>query len=210
MSMERSRIRVLNDSDDSSVLNSAPPKALKEIINRPVEIELEDWILMPEEEQELRATEYRAARKVKLAQVLDRGVVAVRLQVNLPPELHGEWVSNDIEDVYRMKSLGYIIDDTYAPGRALHSEGDRSKSIVGDVLFMTCSREDHEIQQEIMADKFDQIHGTQPTQSEEQKFKNQVAARTPEIPVVEESRARTVRREEIAAAVGTAPVEVND
>ena len=209
MSMERSRIRVLNESDDSSVLNSAPPKALKEIINRPVEIELEVWTEMEEEDQRTAAAEYRAKRKVKLAQVLDRGVVAVRLQVNLPPELHGEWVSNDIEDVYRMKSLGYIIDKTYAPERALHSEGD-GKSIVGDVLFMTCSREDHEIQQEIMADKFDQIHGTQPTQSEEQKFKNQVAARTPELPVVEESRARTVRREEIAAAVGTSPMEVND
>lgn len=203
MSMERSRVKVLTESDDSHTLKSSPPKALQEIISRPFNIPEEEWKVMSEEERVQAAENYRAERKVRLAQVLERGVVSARLQVPLPPDVYGEWFRNDPEDLYRAQLLGFKVDDSYAVNRALHSDGD-GKPIIGDVVFMTCPREDHELMQEIKQEKFDQIHGTKPSQDEEQKFKAQVATKTPELPVVEESRVRKVRKEEISAALDAA------
>lgn len=79
-------------------------------------------------------------RRARIATVLDRGVVGVRLSVDLPPGMYGEWVANDPESIFRMQTLGFDIDTEYAKQRALHNNGT-DQSVVGDVIFMTCPQE---------------------------------------------------------------------
>src|SRR5690242_7548495 len=43
----------------------------------------------------------RAERKARLATILDRGFVQDRLTVELPPDVHGEWVRNDPLEIQR-------------------------------------------------------------------------------------------------------------
>lgn len=197
MSIERSTVRVVGEE-----LKSNSPKALKEVISRPADIQLQDWKEMDEDEQIRVAADYRAERKARIAQVLERGIVVTRLAVDLPNDLHGEWVRNSGEDIQRMKLLGYDMDSKHATNRALHSEGD-GKSIVGDCIFMTCSREEYDLAQEVKQDMFDRTHGTSSssTQSEDKQFTDSVRSKTPELPVIDDSKARTVRKDEIEAAL---------
>ncbi len=144
-------------------------------------------------------------RRARFARVLERGFINDRLDVPLPPELHGEWVCDDNVDIARMESLGYNIDKIHAIKRRLHSKGDDA-SFVGDVVFMTCSMEDHELMQEIKQERFEAMHGTKTkAQKEEQAYTESVQAKTPEVPVIEESRAREVRKEDIEAALDAKP-----
>ena len=141
----------------------------------------------------------RAERKKQMTEVLDRGKIADRLAVDLPPDLYGEWVLNDDIEVARHETLGFAIDTTYAKRRRLHSDGTES-SIVGDVVFMTCSREDHEIYEEIRREKADRAHNPRG-QKEEKEAKAVIEKQTPEIPVIDESKARTARKAQIEDAL---------
>lgn len=153
--------------------------------------------LDPEEVKRLRAE-----RKTQLRQVLERGIVADRLKVDLPPNLYGEWVPNFKEEIYRMQLLGFQIDDKYAPQRALHDHGD-GKSVIGDTVYMVCSREDREIMEEIRREQFEANNG-KPGQArslrEEKEFK--ALNSTLRIgPTVEESATRLARKAEIESAL---------
>lgn len=92
-------------------------------------------------------------RKARIAAVLDRGVVGVRLTVDLPPNMYGEWVANDPESIFRMQTLGFEIDTEYAKQRALHNNGT-DQAIVGDVIFMTCPKEVKEEIELVRQEKF--------------------------------------------------------
>lgn len=144
--------------------------------------------------------EDRAAKKARLATVLERGIVGDRLQVDLPPDLHGEWVRNDPLEINRLQAVGFEVDNKFATSRSLHNDGTGA-SIVGDVVFMTCSRETKEIIDEIRHDQFMRMN--RPGKSKEEKeFVEAVHAQTGGvIPSVVESQQHSIRTAEIAAAL---------
>lgn len=161
------------------------------------EISMEEAIkLDPEETKKLRAE-----KKARFARILERGMVADRLAVELPDNLYGEWVPNDKSEIYRMQLLGFKIDTEYATKRALHSEGD-GKSVIGDTVFMTCAREDKDILEEIRRENFVAMNGKPgevKSQQEEKEYATQ--SRTIGMPVIEESVSRTARKEQLESAL---------
>lgn len=103
------------------------------------------------------ATNARAARKAKLARVLDMGYLNDRLAVPLPTDVHGEWVRDDPLEIQRKMELGFQIDTKYAAPKALHSDGT-GKPKIGDVVFMVTSKENFDLLEEIRREKFAEMH----------------------------------------------------
>lgn len=143
--------------------------------------------------------ESRAQKKARLAQVLDRGIVGDRLRVDLPADVHGEWIFNDMTEIMRMEALGFRIDDVYAPKRALHGTGD-GRSVVGDVVFMTCPMENHELIEEIKRDQYMRLNRKGPTQKEERDFDN--LTRKEGLETLKEGSVNEARKTEIEQALG--------
>lgn len=142
----------------------------------------------------------RIEKKAIFAKVLERGIINARLEVPLPGDVHGEWVRDDDTEIMRMESMGFEIDRVHARKRRLHSKGDDA-SYVGDVVFMTCSRDNYEIIQEVKQDLYDKMHGDKAAQKEDSDFATKVQATTPEVPVIEESTSKSVDKEDIVAAL---------
>lgn len=113
------------------------PGPVRDAKNAPAYI-IEQGVMQPEAAQRILSAE-RQELKAKLAMILDRGVVQDRLYVELPDDVHGEWVLNNPMEINRLKLLGFDVDIEYAPKRAIHGDGS-SGGIVGDVIFMTCPR----------------------------------------------------------------------
>ena len=151
----------------------------------------------PEEYKRLRAE-----KKARFSRVLERGMIADRLQVDLPPTLWGEWVPNDKQSIYEKEMLGFFIDTEYATKRALHDQGD-GRSIVGDCIFMTQDIEDHQLLEEIRRENFEAANGkpgqTARLQSEEREFAGM--SRTIGMPTIEESRHKSARKSELEQAL---------
>jgi hypothetical protein len=151
----------------------------------------------PEEYKKLRAE-----RKARFARVLERGIVADRLQVELPPTLWGEWVPRDKSSIFERETLGFRVDTEYAPKRALHDQGT-GESIVGDCVFMVQDIEDHNLLEEIRKEAFEAANGkpgrAARLQGEEKEFG--ALSRTIGMPTIEESVAKTARKEELQAAL---------
>lgn len=108
---------------------------------------IEQGVVDPKTLERIEKAE-RGELKAKLAAILDRGIVEDRLRVEVPDNMHQEWVRNDPIEIRRLQSLGFMIDDVYAPSRAIHSDGT-SSAIVGDVISMICPREIKEVIDEI-------------------------------------------------------------
>lgn len=148
--------------------------------------------------ENITPVETRASKKARMAQVYERGVVGDRLHVELPLDLHGEWVPNNSVDVHRKEALGFRIDTEFAKQRALHDKGDAA-SYVGDCVFMICAREDKEIIDEIRKENYIKTHAPRGgKQKEERDFITQAA---PETSPSAESTAKTARKTEITAAI---------
>lgn len=142
-------------------------------------------------------------QRARIVEVLERGIVGKRMHVDLPPGIYGEWVHNSKEEIYRMESIGYVIDDKYATSRALHSEGD-NKSIVGDVVFMVCDQDTKDLIDAARKEQFDRIHGKPGTRkTEEKEFAAAVTAQTP-LGVMNESRETVVSGDEIKSSLNAA------
>lgn len=144
----------------------------------------------------------RADKKKKFISILERGIVDDRLMVDLPPHLHGQWVRKDVFSIDRLKSLGYWIDTEYAVDRSLHSDGTKTAQIA-DVIFMVCTKEDHDILEEIRHDEFVKNHGTpgqqKKTSREEREFATALQEATGgDIPLVNDGQSRAVRAAELA------------
>jgi hypothetical protein len=141
----------------------------------------------------------------ELAKVLDRGHVNARLQVDLPLDTHGEWVPNDPMEVMRKKSLGFQIDDKYAAGNALHSDGT-GKPIVGDVIYMTCPMRLKQAYDKLAAKRYEENHGNQKKvrdAKEEKEFKgrtNQPGYINAEAAKVDQSTLESIDQSVITAA----------
>jgi len=146
----------------------------------------------------------RAEKKARLAVVLDRGIAHDRLKVNLPADVHGEWVRNDPFEINRMRFLGFEIDKEYAPARSLHGDGTGS-AIVGDVIFMTTSKERKDMIDEVRKDQFFRVNGypgdTKNSREERELAENVARETGGQIPTFTESRSREARKEDIAAAL---------
>lgn len=114
--------------------------------------------------------EERKDKKARLAAIYHRGLVGDSLHVELPPDLHGEWVPRHDAAINRKLSLGYVIDQTYAPKqkKSLHDQGDGGSHIV-DVVFMTCSKETKELLDEIKREKFNELHAKKGNKQKEEK-----------------------------------------
>lgn len=147
----------------------------------------------------------RKDKKIKMMQILDRGVIGDRLSVDVPKHLYPEWVPNDDGEIFRMQAMGFRFPDSseYSK-RGLHTDGT-SKVIVGDVVLMVCDREDKEIIDEIRDERFRKLHGKpgDNSQGEELGYKAQVrkADRDNYIGTLEESSTREARKAEIEAAL---------
>lgn len=138
----------------------------------------------------------RAERKAKLASILERGIVGDRLYVDLPSDVHGEWVPDDPLEIHRMQALGFEVDKTYSVKRALHAGGD-GVSKVGDVVFMTCPMEIKEIVDEIRLENYHKTN-TKGYQKEEKDFAKDAENLAIGGAIVE-SKERDVKKEEISA-----------
>lgn len=158
----------------------------------------ESLALDPEEIQRLRRE-----KKARLASVLERGVVADRLNVELPPDKWGQWVPNDQAEIVRLQALGFWIDEKYATARALHNQGSQLGSVVGDTIFMVCDKETKEILDEIRQESYESINGKPGATIKSQKEEKEFAASTQRqgLPVVEESASRAARKAELEAAL---------
>lgn len=151
----------------------------------------------PEEYKRLRAE-----HKSRFSRVLERGMIADRLQVDLPPSLWGEWVPRDKQSVYEKELLGFKVDTEYARKRALHDQGT-GESIVGDCVFMIQDIEDHNLLEEIRRENFEAANGkpggTARLQGEEKEFV--ASSRTLGLPTIEESAAKLARKAELETAL---------
>ena len=158
---------------------------------------------LPEQKKEASSPmtpEERAKRKARLGVLLDRGLISDRLNVPLPPDKHGEWVRNDPLEIHRLETLGFEVDREFATSRALHNDGSGS-AVVGDVIFMTTSRENKELIDEIRHEQF--LRTNNPRKSrEETEFEEKVKGESGvDIPTFTESKTRGARKEQIAAAL---------
>lgn len=148
----------------------------------------------------------KSEKKARAIRVLERGIVADRTTVeNLPPHLHGEWVSRDVMDIERKRALGFWIDDKYAVKRALHSDGTNS-SVVGDTVYMVCLKEDKDIIDEVRYEQYTRMHGSPAEKQaagikEEKEFKTQMEGQG--LPVIEESTLKVARKDELIDALST-------
>ena len=137
----------------------------------------------------------------RLATVLDRGLVSTYLSVDLPSDLHGEWVPNDPIDIDRMKALGFEVDTKHAS--SMHGGGQGEK-VVGDVIHMIQPMQQHILIEQYKAKKYDEMHGKKTDGSgdliegskEEKDFKSQVG-----LPVIDESSTSSVNAEQIESAL---------
>lgn len=145
----------------------------------------------------------RAEKKAKLVQILSRGMAVDRLRVDLPENLYGEWIPNDQAEIQRMELLYFKVDTEHAPKSKLHDTGD-GKAVLGDTVFMTCSRETHEILEEIRREEFVKANGppgeTVTTQREEAEYAS--ATDRIGVPMIQESLARVAKKAEIEKALG--------
>ena len=93
--------------------------------------------------------------KRRLFETADRSFVNDRLNVELPDNLHGEWVGVDDFSQFHAQAKGYIDGSEYLQAHnKLHERPDGST--VGDVRFMVIPKWKYEAQQEqakIMAER---------------------------------------------------------
>lgn len=141
----------------------------------------------------------------ELARVLDRGHTNLRLIVPLPSDVHGEWVPNDPQEIFRKQTLGFEIDTKYAVSNALHSDGT-GKPIVGDVIYMTCPKRLKDAFDKLAAKRYEENHGgtkREKNQKEEKDFKsrsNQPGFVDPNVTKVDQSSAEGIDQSVISAA----------
>lgn len=169
--------------------------------DRPIDINLSSNVAPRVNETDRVMT--RAEHKARLAQVLDRGIVNDRLHVALPEDMHGEWVPNSKEEIYRMQTLGFDVDRTYAKKRALHNDGTDA-AIIGDVIFMTCPKMVKEVIDEVRREKFEALHGAKNgQQKEERDFANVSKATLKEahMDAIVDSSVQSANRDQIVAAL---------
>jgi hypothetical protein len=129
-------------------------------------------------------------------------MVVDRLKVDLPSDLHGEWVPNDKLEIARYEAMGFVIDTAYAPSRSLHSDGT-GKAIIGDTIHMICHKSVREAIDKIRKRAFDASHGVKSKQAEETEYLKTAAPLVADgIVPTAESKAHAIDDRDIVAALG--------
>lgn len=159
-----------------------------------------------EKEEEKDPVQQRAERKARLAEVMFRGIVNAQLSVPLPKDRHGVWVHRDQMEIAYYEALGYKVDDQFALKNAIHNDGS-GKPIVGDTIFMTCSKEQKELIDEVNRDQY-MRNNTKSGQAqlEEKQFKELLDKKLnrgtdSKVPAIIESQEVEVSKSQIAAAL---------
>jgi len=145
--------------------------------------------------------ETKDQKKARIARIMERGIIADRLDVALPPNVHGEWVRNNLVDIERMKAMGFEVDHEFAKARALHS--DIGGSRIGDVIFMTCDKETRELVQEYRRTKFDEFYNKQPNATKAEAADQKGFGRQNEVEVKNLSSATALRGDELLTTLKT-------
>lgn len=142
----------------------------------------------------------RAEKKARFVRILERGMTVDKLHVPLPDHLYGEWILNDPISIREAETLGFRVDTEYAPKSSLHNQGT-NLGVVGDTVFMVMPREDKEILDEIRQEEFASANlpKKQGEQKEEREFETMTTRHG--LPVIEESKTRSLRKEELKAAL---------
>lgn len=130
---------------------------------------------------ELIAKESPDQYKARVARVLDRSFVVDRLHVELPDDLWGEWCPNEPWEILRYETLGFSIDKEFATKRKLNDTGD-GKAVVGDVVYMTQPKWQHDILEAEKASIYHKTH-LQKKQKEEKDFEGNVKS-LGDVPVI--------------------------
>lgn len=122
-------------------------------------------------EQLLKLADDQIAQR--FVDIADRGLVNLRLNVPLPPDVHGEWVPYDPASIAEYRIKGFEVDDKYATQYGLHSDGS-GKPIIGDVIFMTCPKRIKEAHDAAARIRFERTHGRSHNLPEETQFEETV------------------------------------
>lgn len=154
--------------------------------------------------REKEAAEGLEAGAARVARVLDRGIVADRLSVDLPGDLYGEWVPRDQLEVERKAALGFWIDTEFAKERALHTTGDGA-AVIGDCVFMVCTKQTKALIDADRRRRFDDLHGKKK-KGENKQFTESVEEKLG-MPVVDQSSQHQVGEADIMAAVQAAKAD---
>lgn len=146
----------------------------------------------------------RAEKKARLVRILSRGYTHDRLHVELPDNVHGEWIGNDQISILEAETIGFRVDTQYASKqlKGLHDVGD-GRAVIGDVIFAIMDIEDKLLHEEIRREAFELANGKPGQVKAEQREERDFAtsARRTGLPVVEESRNRAARKAELEAAL---------
>jgi hypothetical protein len=188
------------DVSTEAVINSDDPRLSQTVIQQGTQQ------AAPAQGSSRMTPEERAKRKALLIQSFDRGVVHDRLTVPLPADMYGEWCRNDPLEIDRLRTLGFDIDREHAVHRRLNDDGGGA-AIVGDVVFMTTSRENKELIDEIRHDRFIAINGkpgdSKAKTKEEREFETNTARDGGGVvPTMVESRTSShINRADVEAAL---------
>ena len=147
----------------------------------------------------LAVVETKSAKKARLAEVLDRGFISYRLNLDyLDKSIHGEWARNDPNEIARLNALGFSpYKGEVDPNLGLKKEADGTYR-VGDVILMCTDKETKELLDEIKADRIKKLHGTKPQQAEEQGFNKEIDYG---IKPIHDSRIEEVGADQILSAI---------
>lgn len=109
----------------------------------------------------------------RFVEIADRGVVDIRTNVKLPSDMFGHWVRNTPEDVQAARMNGFEIDGKFAVNSTVHSDG-KGSPVVGDIIFMTCSRRIKDAHDKAAAIQFRRVHGVATGLQEEKDFEGNI------------------------------------
>lgn len=122
----------------------------------------------PSEEQQKLNEEVRRRLEKKQhlrAVILERGVTSSSMAVNLPSNLHGEWIRNEPKRIRDAIELGFHVDREYAPkqltvdGKFMHDANGDGSAVIGDAIFMVCDKETRDIVEELQKEEYIRRHG---------------------------------------------------
>lgn len=130
------------------------------------------------EDVPVEEAESRAKKKGRLAQILQRGFVNDKLVVEgADPEKYYCWVRDEVGEVARMKALGFDMENE--AGSGIHGTGDLTRR-VGDVVLMSCSRDNYQLIQEIRMEQ-----KSRRSTLGKKEYLRRAKIENPEVPVID-------------------------
>src|ERR1035437_3762599 len=135
--------------------------------------------------------------RARVAEIYSRSVTEDRLNVQLPPDLHGEWVLNSELEIARKRGLGFVIDDQFATANAMHNDGT-GKPVIGDVVYMITTTENKKMLDDIARDAYFEMHGSRADKEKKQKEEKDFLANSKGSPIlpVTEVKGHTLSKQE--------------